>query len=137
MALTRDRNTLEKLDGVLTVLPVAAAVQIFAGSLVAVNAEGHAVPAAATAGLKAAGRAQDYADNRNDAAGIQSIRVKRGVFKYKNSTTHPLTAANLYENCYIQDDETVRANDTDTGAVNIVAGKVFEIESDGVWVEIR
>lgn len=134
MALTGDRNTPEK-NGDYLVLKVAASTKIFAGSLVAVNGSGFAVPGSSTDGLKGVGRAEDYADNTSGANGDAVIKVKKGVFKFSNDGTLPVTWADIANNCYIKDDGTVRAKDTGASAVNVVAGTVFSIENDGVWIK--
>lgn len=132
--LTQDRNTPET-GGVFTVFPVAANAKIFTGSIVAINAAGNALPGENEDGLKGAGRAEEYVDNTGGAAGVQTIRVKFGIFKFENSATKPVTAADLLDNCYIEDDETVRTFDSTPDAPNPIAGKVIWIEDDGVWVK--
>lgn len=136
MALTQDRRTPMRAGDFL-VLPVAAGVRIFAGALVAVDANGYAVPASNTDGLRAVGRAEEAADNRNGAAGAVKVQVRRGVFCWKNDTALPVTPAHVYQECYIRDDETVRAKDEGAGAANPVAGRVIEVNGSEVWVETR
>jgi hypothetical protein len=133
MALTRDRNTPTRL-GQVQVYPVAANTVIYAGALVALDASGNAVPGSTAATLKAAGRAEENVVNNPGAAGAKFINVRRGVFKYANSATDAVTAAHLLGVCYIEDDQTVAA--TDGGATRSPAGRVLEIETDGVWVDI-
>ena len=130
-ALTQDRNTPEREANFL-VLPMAAGAIIYAGSLVAVNASGQAVPGSTATGLTAAGRAEEYKKN-SGVDGAETIKVRRGVFKFQNSGTDavalPLSA------CYIVDDQTVAAtNGTNTRSA---AGKALAIEADGVWVQIQ
>lgn len=136
MALTKDRRTPMRAGDFL-VLPVAAGVQIFLGALVAVDSSGYAVPAKNEDGLRAVGRAEEAVDNRNGAAGAVKVQVRRGVFSWKNDTTLPVTAAHVYQECYIRDDETVRARDEESGAANPVAGRVIEVNGGEVWVETR
>lgn len=129
-ALNKDRNTPER-EGVILSLPMAAGATIYAGSLVALNAAGFAAPGSTSATLKAAGRAEEYRVN-SGSNGDAAIRVRRGVFKFSNAAADPVTA--LLSTCYIVDDQTVAAtNGTNTRSA---AGKVLEIETDGVWVEI-
>ena len=133
MALSKPRDTIERGRDLL-VIPVAATAVIYQGALVAVSATGYATPGAVATTLKAAGRAEETIDNSTGAAGALSVTVKRGVFKFKNDGTDPVVTANLLGDCYIVDDETVAAtNGTNTRSK---AGKVLEIESTGVWVEI-
>ncbi|SFI90325.1 hypothetical protein [Brevibacillus centrosporus] len=132
--LTQDRNTKQMATADRLILPIAANTVIYQGGLVAINAAGEAVPAAATAGLKVAGRAEAHVDNRYSGTGENSIAVGRGIFLYRNSTANPVTAAQLLEDCFVEDDETVRVS---TAGTNIRAGKVISLDAKGVWVEIR
>lgn len=133
MALSQPRSTLERGRDLL-VAPVAANAVIHQGGLVAVNASGYAVPGAVAATLKAAGRAEESVDNTGGGAGARSVKVKRGVFLFKNAAGDPLTIADTLADCFIVDDETV-AKTSDTNARS-KAGKVLEVEANGVWVEI-
>ena len=131
-ALTADRNTAIK-DGELIAVPVAATKKIFAGSLVAADANGYATPGAVATTLTALGRAEETVDNTAGANGAVSVLVRRkAAFKFGNKAGDLVTQALMGKNCYIEDDQTVRL--TATGAS--VAGKVLAVESDGVLVEI-
>src|ERR1700684_1660052 len=58
-ALTSSRNTPEMSDfGRMQVYPVEANTTVYLGSMVALNANGNAVPAASAAGLRIVGRAE-------------------------------------------------------------------------------
>src|SRR5579859_7671971 len=90
-ALTNSRNTPEFADdGRMQVYPVEANTTIYLGSIVALNANGNAVPAASVPGLKIIGRAESVlngapgqdAVNNPGAAGAISLTVRRGVFMY-------------------------------------------------------
>lgn len=133
MALSAPRNTLTKGRDLL-VAPVAAATVIHAGALVALNASGLAVPGSVAATLTAAGRAEESADNSAGAASAISVTVRRGVFLFKNHGADPVVQADVLKDCFIVDDETVaKTNGTNTRSK---AGKVVEVETTGVWVEI-
>jgi len=132
MALTNDANTPE-IDGALVAHPVEAATKIFAGSLVAINAAGNAVPAANTVGLKVVGRAEAQIDNSTGLAGALQVTLKRGVFKFTNSVGAPLTVADIQTTALVEDDGTVSKTTTNS----IPAGKIIAIEANGVWVEVR
>jgi hypothetical protein len=129
--LTEGRNTPEVMEGRTLLLPVKGATKIFDGSLVALDANGFAVPGDNVAGLTAAGRAEEYVDNSAGADGAVKVRVRRGVFKWNNDANAPVTAKDVMKNCYILDDETVTATAVDTS----VAGKVIGLEDDEVLVE--
>ena len=59
------------------------------------------------------------------------MKVKSGKFKWANSSTDPVTKANIGDTVYIEDDQTVCA----TGVGKSAAGIMVDIESDGVWVQ--
>lgn len=134
MALTKDRNTTERAGSHLA-LPVAANAKIFAGSIVVINATGYAAPGATALNLRAAGRAEENVDNTGGANGATTVPVSRGVFKYKNSAADPIVQGDLLADCFIEDDETVAK--TNGAGTRSRAGKIIDLDSDGVWVEIR
>jgi hypothetical protein len=132
--LTSDRNTLTK-DGRIRSLSVAAGKVIWAGSLVMVNAAGFAEPASAATGKVAAGRAEHWVDNTSGADGAQIVRVTRGVFAFANSTgADAISRTEIGKTVYAVDDQTVAK--TDGTASRSAAGRVFDVDADGVWVEI-
>lgn len=137
-ALARDRNTPQR-RGEDMVLPVAANKVIYSGALVAADADGNATPGATSTTLRAVGRAEETVINNPGLAGAQTVKVSRGVFKFANDATTPVTAAHIMKDCYIVDDQTVASTDgstSTTSATRSKAGRVLGVESDGVWVEI-
>ena len=133
MSLSADRNTPER-QGDILVIPVAAGVKIYAGSLVMVDG-GYAKPGAPSTTAVVAGRAEEFADNTGGAAGAISVKVKRGCFFFNNSATDPITQADLLKDCYVEDDATVAKTDG-TGTL-IKAGQIIAVEPNGVWVDTR
>lgn len=133
MALTKDRNTNRKQGG-WNSDPVAAGVQIFAGSLVAINAAGYAVPASATATLKIRGVAQAAADNRGGANGAVQIDSVRGEAFQLANFSGEINRTHIGSPCYAVDDETVSI--ADGGATRPKAGTVLDVEGGQVWVLI-
>ena len=132
--LTAPRDTNEIMSGATSlVLPVKGSTTIFQGSIVAIDADGFAVPGKKAAGLKAVGRAEETIEN-SGKDGEAVIRVKRGVFVFDNTATatNKLTAADVLGPCYIEDDQTVTK--LATGAS--VAGLVVRVDDDGVAVEM-
>lgn len=134
MAATADRDTRSR-DGVDFVFPVAASTKIYAGTLVCLNASSVATKGATATGLKTVGVAQEQVDNSAGLAGDKTIRVRRGVYQFANSTAADAIAlADVGSSCYIVDDSTVaKTSDTSTRSV---AGVVRDVDSAGVWVEI-
>lgn len=131
-ALTKDVGTPYRA-GDEVVDPVTAAVKIFAGALVVLDAAGNAKPGVTGTGLIARGCAQDNADNTLGIAGALTIKSRRGVFKYLNDTS--INRTHIGDTLYIVDDTTLAA--TDGGATRSAAGKCIDVEADGVWVEIK
>lgn len=134
-ALTQDRNTLRR-DGGLIEPPVAAATRIYVGAMVAINAAGLAVPGATSATLKCVGTALNYADNTQGTAGAIRVKVDKRVARLANSAAaDAITLADVGSDCYMVDDQTVaKTHATNTRSR---AGKVFDVDADGVWVDFR
>lgn len=134
-ALTQDRNTLRR-DGVQTEPPVAAGARIYGGALVAINAAGFAVPGSTATGLTGAGVAEQRADNTGAAAGAIRVRLNRLPHCFGNSTsTDAITLADVGSDCYIVDDQTVAK--TNGSGTRSRAGRVFDVDGEGVWVDFR
>jgi hypothetical protein len=132
-AATTEIDTPER-PGSVTRYPMAAATIIYAGTMVALNAAGNSVPAADAANLRVVGRAEETVDNASGAAGDQSISVKEGVFKFANSATNAVDPDDRGKTCFVEDDNTV----SEVGGTNSVkAGRVVDVDSDGVWVDTR
>lgn len=132
-ALTAARNTQERIGEVFD-FPVKAAVKPLQGGIAVLNA-GYAAPGTTATGLVAIGRFEDTYDNSAGAAGDLTARVKRGVFKFANSSAGDLIAqADVGADCYIVDDQTVaKTNGTSTRSR---AGQIVAVDADGVWVQI-
>lgn len=133
-AATQARNT-SQFAGEYLDLPVKGGVVIYAGTFVALDANGYAAPAAKAEGLIAAGRAEITANNRDGTDGDMNVRVARGVFKWDNDATNPVDIADVLKDCYMLDDCTVAALATGSSK----AGKVLGIDqTDGsILVETR
>lgn len=132
--LTTARDTNEIANGAkYLVLPVKGSTTIFQGSLVALDANGYAIPGKKAENLKAAGRAEETVVNTG-GDGELAVRVSRGVFVFDNTTTaaNKVTAAHVLGPCYIEDDQTVTA--LATGAS--VAGLVIRVDDEGVALQV-
>lgn len=130
-ALTKARNTPAR-EGEEFGLPVKAATTVHAGSLVVVDA-GYAAPGRVATTLIAAGRAEESATAV--AAGDATVRVRRGIFKFGNSSAGDLIAqADVGADCYIVDDQTVAK--TSASSTRSRAGKIIAVDTDGVWIQI-
>ena len=151
-ALTAARST-KKMgqDPIVTLLEfnIAATTELFQGGIVVIDASGNAV-AGGTAGAFCAGMAKrgrrvvattteavgyETLDNNPGSAGDVDVQVEQGVFKFGNSTAaDAIAAGDVGYDCYVVDDQTVAKLSTGT---RVRAGKVVQVDSDGVWVEMR
>lgn len=133
-ALAADRNTPYR-TGEHFSFPVAASAKIYAGALVCINASGLAVKGATATGLKAAGVAQGLADNSAGGNSAINVSVRRGVFRFANSSAGDAIAlADVGATCYAVDDQTVAK--TDGTGTRSAAGTIRDVDADGVWVQI-
>lgn len=132
MALTAEINTPEH-PGNIVQLPLAADAVLYAGAIVALNTSGYAVAASDAAGLRVIGRAEHNADNTDGSAGDITINVKRGVFRWANSTTAAVDADDKGKVVFVEDDGTV----AETSTHKCKAGRVFTVDDAGVWVDTR
>lgn len=134
MPLSKGRNTPSR-DGIDFSFPAAANAVIYQGALVALSATGFATPGAVATTLTAVGRAKADVDNTGGADGDLPVPVERGTFRFANSSAgDAITLADVGKDCFIVDDQTVaKTNGTSTRSV---AGKVRDVDAQGVWVEI-
>lgn len=134
-ALTADRRTPER-SGDRRQPPVKAGAVLHAGALVALGPDGLAVPMATATGLKALGRCETRTDNSAGADGAIAVTVGAGIYRFGNSAgADEITRAQIGLACYGVDDQTVAR--TDGTGTRSVAGKVFDVDPQGVWVDFR
>ena len=131
-ALTAARNTPERAGAVLG-YPVKASVKPIQGGIAVLNA-GYAAPGTTALNLVAIGRFEETVDNTAGSNGDVSVQVKRGTFKFGNSSAGDLIAqADVGADCYIVDDQTVaKPNGTNTRSV---AGEIVDVDDQGVWIQ--
>lgn len=132
-----DRNTVSR-DGSVRTLPCAAGKKFYKGALVAVNSGSYAIPGATATDatvMMGIGRCENYVDNSAGSNGDLSVTAMSGVFSYNNSSSaDEITRASIGQDCYIVDDQTV-AKTSGAGGHRAVAGKVFDVDDNGVWVK--
>jgi len=105
MPLTEDRDTPMMATDLLA-LPVIGNVQIHAGSIVAVNADGLAVTGAIATDLTYVGRAEISVDTRGLTSGSKRIEVRRNrAFQWAQDGT--IDQSHLFQIAYIFEDHTV------------------------------
>lgn len=127
--LTKERDTKKygaTADPSLLSLPMAATTKIWQGALVCDNGSGYATEGAVSTTLIACGKALQTVDNTG-GAGALNIPVERGCFYYANSSGDPLTIADRFSYCYIEDDQTVSR--TSGGGTQSIAGIVLDVDA--------
>lgn len=133
-ALTKARNTVKR-DGTRFSRGVAANAVLYQGALACLSATGFATPGATATTLTADGMVKETVDNTGGADGAVNVELERGVFRFENSAAaDAITAAEIGDDCYIVDDQTVAK--TNGGATRSIAGKIEDVDAQGVWVRI-
>ncbi|UPJ65241.1 hypothetical protein [Bradyrhizobium sp. 191] len=133
-ALTADRATVRQADKQMHDYPMKAATKAYAGAIAVLNG-GWAAPGATATGLVAVGVFEKAADNSAGANGDITGRIRSGVYRFNNSASTDLIAmTEVGSDCYIVDDNTVAK--TNGSSTRSVAGKVVNVDSQGVWVAI-
>lgn len=130
MALSADRNT-PRRPGTSLNRPAAAAKKFYAGAIVARDSAGNATPGATATDILGLGRCKELVDNSAGLAGALTVEIEKGIFQYANSVADPVVASDIGNDCYIVDDFTVSHTDTNQS----VAGKVYDLDANGVWVQ--
>ncbi len=135
MAATTTNRDTRTTGAKIRLVPIAANEILPAGVIAQVNTSGNAVNATATAANRTIGVSQYRVDNTGGPAGAKKAQIDRGVFgPFANSTsTDQITLADLGAPCYVVDNQTV--SKTNGSGARPVAGTVFGVDADGVWVE--
>lgn len=121
MALTANRDD-QISDGTVLVFPMAA-VKIYAGAIVMINAAGYLTNAADTASCSFGGSALDFVDNSAGSAGATTMRVRRkGVIQ---AVISGATQATVGQKVYASDAQTVATSTTNS----VPVGRVVEYDS--------
>lgn len=116
--------------------PVSLAAVIYAGSLVALlDADGTAVPA----GTAGSGHAIGVADRDVDGSaphGPHYVEAECGCWRFENSTAgDEIAHVHIGQPAYIVDDQTVALTDGD--GTRKLAGAIFDVDDEGVWIDVR
>jgi hypothetical protein len=112
---------------------VAASTTIYAETIVAVNASGYAVPASASTAVKVVGRCERQVVNQTTVGpgigtnGALQVQVRQGAFYFGNpsSGVDNITVANLFQPCFVIDDNNVGL--TDAGGTRPYAGIIYSL----------
>lgn len=137
-ATTARRNTPVRPLTRLTV-PIAANVKINQGAMVSIDSSGYARPARTSTTDSCVGVAEATVDNTGGSAAAFNVNIQKhmldglSAWKFGNSSAGDLIATkDIGSTCYVVDDQTVAlTNGTNT---RIAAGRIVDVDSDGVWV---
>lgn len=131
-ATRKTRNLDGKKIGTYT---VATSSTIYQGALVAVRADGRALPATAANPRRFIGMAEEQATG--NAAGTVTIDVSWG-YEALYDAAAALTAAFLATNASVSDDNQVTTPaDAGTAALQVLVGEVIQLEGGDAWVYLR
>ncbi|MDM9647745.1 hypothetical protein [Rhizobium sp. S163] len=119
-------------EGKFSIAPVKGATTILQGAIVVMDA-GLAVPGKTAVGLVVLGVA-DQGVNNAGADGAKKVTTERGVFKVFNLPADPILAGDVGKDAYLVDDQTVAK--TNGGNTRSVAGKIINVDADGVFVRL-
>ncbi len=134
MALSADRDTKERAHCASMVNQDWVGTdskEFYRGQLVViVSSTGKVSPGSAATGLVALGRCEERIST--GSSNTIKPKVKSGLFKWGNNAagSDAVVAADEGSLCYIEDDFNVCHTSTGKSA----AGKVYKVDSDGVWV---
>ena len=133
-SLSADKKT-EYKEGVEIPFEVDGGSKLFAGAFVCNNALGYLIPGDDADGLIFQGISREYADNSLGQDGdLTCIVRRRGLIKA--TLGHTITIANIGDNVFLVDDETVdlAANVTYKIFAGVIAGY---IDSTHAWIDIE
>lgn len=134
MTATAEGRMTKRRDSHQFSYPVAAATKIPVGVMVAITAAGVLANAAAVAAHKVVGVADADADNSAGIDGAIKGTVRKGAFLFFNSAAaDQITLASVNDSAYVVDNQTVAK--TNGGNTRPVAGKIVDVDADGVWIE--
>lgn len=131
-ATTTDRNTRHR-SGRSRGVPMAASTKIPAGAMACINASGYLVNGSTSTTLKCVGVPQATLDNSAGADGAFAGEVVNGVWgPFLIHGADPVTRANINADVFIVDNQTIAA--TNGSSTRSVAGKLFDVDAEGAWV---
>ena len=123
--LSAPRNTPQLAGGYSRELTAGAT--IYAGAIVSIKAADGLVYPAGTSGHIVLGRAA------NTVASGETVRVDRGIFLVDNDTsTGAIGMANIGGGCWVGNDHMATIT-----SGTVLMGTVWDVNSDGVYVEIK
>lgn len=135
-AITDPGRAVPEIAGTVLAAGLAAATKILPGAIMCLNAAGNFVNGATALNLKAQGVALDLYDNSAGIAGDVVGTAKKGIFRFANSSAgDAIVKADIGATAYIVDNQTVAK--TDGTGTRSAAGKIFDVDAVGVWIDMR
>lgn len=131
-ALSAPRPVTER-SGLASTVPVAAATTLWQGGIVVMEG-GVAKPGKTATGLVVLGITEETVDNAAGAAGAKSVTARRGCFRFVNLAADPVTAADVGQDVWLVDDQTIAK--TSGTSTRSVAGKLIDVDAVGAWVRL-
>lgn len=133
-ALTTDRDTpardvsFQQEHGLIAL----SSHQFFKGGIVAVDqADGFLKKGVTSTTLICVGRCEE--NILTGAGNTRRVKARSGIFKWLNSSAgDAILDDDIGKQCFIVDDQTVAL--TSGGSTRSVAGIIYGVDSDGVWV---
>ena len=133
-ALNAARGTVKR-SGDTRSFGLSADAVVHQGGLAVLNG-GFAEPMSVATGLVAVGMFLASANNTDGSDGDVLVEVEAGIFRFNNSAgADEITAADIGSACYGVDDQTVAK--TDDESARSAAGIIFDVDAQGVWVDLR
>ena len=135
LAAAKDVTELDSILGMEHEEGLAATQVVFQGALLVISAAGTLAVATTALNLVAAGIAQEARNSTDLAAGALTCRFRSGIFPFANSGGGDAIAqANVGENCFIVDDQTVAL--TDGGGTRSTAGRIYRVNAAATEVSV-
>ncbi|WPO67567.1 hypothetical protein SDC64_01055 [Acinetobacter haemolyticus] len=139
MAATTTPINTEYRDGILIPVALAASAIVLQGTFAVVGADGYALDSAAVGGADQVclGIWQEDAENKGADGEANGLVHRKKLYLVANSSTDPVTQAELGSQIYIEDNQTVAK--TDGTGTRSVAGRFMGFDTEyttHVWVEI-
>jgi len=130
MALTADRKTKYR-EGIEVEYLVKANTEIFAGSLVCVDATGYAVPAGDIAQHKFVGVARQWVNNTGGNGAVTILVRRRGIFEFEALS---IAITDVGKNMFVVDEDTFDESDPGQG---VICGRLYKfVSATKGWISI-
>lgn len=124
-------------QGISIPLMVAISIAITEGELVAINADGAAVPATDTSAIRLMGRAESTVVTDATQTNTPITVTRNRQFLLGNDATNPVTAADIGTTVVLKGQNTVAKPAEGATATALAVGTLMGVDYNGqVWVEI-